>query len=198
MTARFWLIGLLLTGLSGTVSAQNAVTYNYDARGRLVGVTNGSGVKSSYSLDHADNRTNLTTQLQFPTFWQAQSLPHLIGYADSGAWAADVSISPNFLTYGPYTQSVPVGSRVGTWRMLIDVSNVSDNSTIAMLDVYDSTAGQELASVNITRHQWVAGYAYQVFELSFTLDSSRAGHAIELRTYYYGYAYLRVEKIGYY
>jgi hypothetical protein len=52
--------------------------------------------------------------------------------------------------------------------------------------------------MNVTRQQWAAGMAYQVFELPFTLDTSRAGHAIELRTYYQNHAYLRVEKIGYY
>jgi hypothetical protein len=80
---------------------------------------------------------------------------------------------------------------------LIDILN-TDDSLIATLDVWDATAGQQLASRNVTRQQWVAGQAYQVFELPFTLDASRAGHAIELRTYYQNHAYLRVEKVGYY
>jgi len=52
--------------------------------------------------------------------------------------------------------------------------------------------------MNVTRHRWAAGMAYQVFELPFTLDSSRSGHAIEWRMYCQGNACLRVEKIGYY
>jgi YD repeat-containing protein len=187
-----------ILALSTPAAAQNAKTYTYDARGRLITASDGVGTKTVYSFDAADNRSNVTSQLQFSTSWQAQSLPHLIGYADSGGWAADVSISPNFLTYGPYTQGIPVGARVACWRMLIDIRNYPDDSVIATLDVFDSTAGQQLASMNVTRQQWAAGMAYQVFELPFTLDTSRAGHAIELRTYYQNHAYLRVEKIGYY
>lgn len=183
--------------LSVAAAAQSVRTYGYDARGRLVSVNDGIGAKSSYALDRADNRSNVTDQLQFSTSWQAQSLPHVIGYADAGGWAADVSIAPGYLTYGPYTAAIPTGARVGTWRLLIDILN-TDDSLIATLDVWDATAGQQLASRNVTRQQWAAGQAYQVFELPFTLDASRAGHAIELRTYYQNHAYLRVEKVGYY
>lgn len=178
--------------------AQSATTYSYDARGRLVGVNDGIGTKSNYTLDKADNRSNVTTQLQFAASWEAESLPHVIGYADGNGWAANVTISPNFLTYGPYTSTIPVGSHVAVWRMMIDVSNAPDNSAVATIDINDATTMQQLASKTLYRHDWVAGYAYQVFELPFTLDSTRAGHAIEIRTYYIGAAYLRVDKLGYY
>lgn len=194
---RVALVAVLTLVVSSPTAAQSARTYGYDARGRLVSVSDGIGTKSSYVFDRADNRSSVTGQLQFSTSWQAQSLPHIIGYADAGGWAADVSIAPGYLTYGPYTSAVPTGARVATWRLLIDILS-TDDSLIATLDVWDSTAGQQLASRNVTRQQWVAGQAYQVFELPFTLDASRAGHAIELRTYYQNHAYLRVEKIGYY
>lgn len=186
-----------LLGLAPAM-AQNATLYTYDARGRLTQVQDGAGTKSTYALDRADNRSNVTVQNQFSVSWEAQSLPHQIGYADSGGWAANVTLSPGYLTYGPYTQSVPLGSRVGVWRMMIDVSNVADNSAVATIDVNDATTMQQLASKTLYRHDWVAGYAYQIFELPFTIDSTRVGHMIELRTYYNGAAYLRVEKIGYY
>ena len=184
--------------LSNPAHAQSAITYSYDGRGRLVGVNDGIGTKSAYSLDAADNRTNLTTLQQFAASWEAESLPHVVGYADGNGWAANVTISPNFLTYGPYTSNVPVGSHVAVWRMMIDVSNVPDNSAVATIDINDVTTMQQLASKTLYRHDWVAGYAYQVFELPFTLDSTRSGHAIEIRTYYNGAAYLRVDKLGYY
>ena len=40
--------------------------------------------------------------------------------------------------------------------------------------------------------------AYQVFELPFTMDASRAGHLIEFRTCYAAKAYINVDRIGYY
>lgn len=196
LTAR-QLGALALIALSGPALSQSARTYQYDARGRLVQVTDGIGAKTSYALDRADNRANLTTQTQFSAAWEAEALYHVIGYADANGWASNVTISPNFMTYGPYS-SLPTGSRVGTWRALIDVRNVADNSAVITLDVWDATAGQQLASRTLTRHNWASGMAYQVFELPFNLDSGRTGHAIELRTWYNGAAYVRLDKIGYY
>ena len=190
------LLGLFLLG--GTAaSASELLQYTYDARGRLVRVDNGTGYKTGYSIDAADNRTTKVVQNQFTTAWEAETLYHLIGYADGDGWAANTGLPANWLTYGPYA-AFPVGSRVGTWRMLIDVRNVPDNSPVVTVDVWDATAGQQLASRVVTRHQWATDMTYQVFELPFPLDLSRAGHLIELRTFYHGAAYVRVDKIGVY
>lgn len=115
--------------------------------------------------------------MQFPTAWEAEALPHVIGYADSNGWASNVTISPNYMTYGPYSSVTP-GTRVGTWRALIDVRDHPDNSAVITLDVWDATTGQQLASRTLTRHSWAAGNAYQVFELPFTLDSARADEVL--------------------
>lgn len=58
------LIGIAtLTGLAAAALANEAVTYTYDARGRLVKVehsgTINNGVVANYSYDKADNRTNV-------------------------------------------------------------------------------------------------------------------------------------------
>lgn len=196
----FHLTALVSAIFASTVgaNAQSSRAYDYDARGRLVEVRDGIGAKSRYSLDRADNRANVTVADQFTTSWEAESLPHLIGYADQNGWAANVTLGPGFLTYGPYTPNIPVGSHVATWRTLIDVTAVADDSPVATVDIWDATAGQQLASKTLTRHNWVAGFAHQIIELPFSIDPSRLGHQIELRTYYIGAAYLRVDKIGYY
>jgi YD repeat-containing protein len=53
--------GLLATAALAT----ETITYKYDARGRLVEVSHSgtvnNGVKSTYTHDKADNRTNKTT-----------------------------------------------------------------------------------------------------------------------------------------
>ena len=87
---------LCLSLLSNAVHAQSAVTYSYDGGGRLIGVNDGIGTKSNYVFDKADNRSNVTTQLQFSASWEAESLPHVIGYADGNGWAANVTISRTF------------------------------------------------------------------------------------------------------
>ena len=68
---------------AGSSSAQSATVYQYDALGRLVQVQDGRGIKSSYTLDPADNRSNVTVQQQFATSWEAENLPHVIGFADA-------------------------------------------------------------------------------------------------------------------
>ena len=60
-------ISLLLIGgalaLVGIASANETITYSYDAKGRLVKVvhtgTVNNNVIANYSYDRADNRTNL-------------------------------------------------------------------------------------------------------------------------------------------
>lgn len=61
--SRIAAFGALL--LSTPILAAETVTYKYDARGRLIEVsrsgTVNNGVKSTYTHDKADNRTNKTT-----------------------------------------------------------------------------------------------------------------------------------------
>lgn len=141
---------------SSSVFAQSAKTYQYDARGRLVRATDGIGSKTDYAHDKANNRSNLAMQTQFSTAWEAEALPHQMGYADGNGWAANVTLSSGFMTYGPYSTAVPVGSRVATWRALVDNAVDPNNGNVITIDVYDATAGQQLASRTLTRHSWVA------------------------------------------
>jgi YD repeat-containing protein len=53
---------LAVTG--GTAAATETITYTYDAKGRLIKVersgTVNNGVTTTYTHDHADNRSNVT------------------------------------------------------------------------------------------------------------------------------------------
>ncbi|WP_231462791.1 hypothetical protein [Sphingomonas sp. URHD0057] len=57
--------GALAVATSTAAVAAEAITYTYDARGRLVQVarsgTVNNGVTTTYTIDKADNRTNKTT-----------------------------------------------------------------------------------------------------------------------------------------
>lgn len=184
---------LLAMAPAGTL-AQSAMTYRYDALGRLTTVRNGIGSRSDYSMDSAGNRSTVQSAAQFSTFYDATSLPHIIGYADGNGWAVDAGPAGH-MTYGPYTTSVPVGNHVATWRVLVD-NNTAGNAALLYLDVWDATTNQTLGSLQVTRQQWVAPWAYQVFEVPFSMSAS--GHQIEMRTYAYGASYIRVNKVGYY
>src|SRR5687768_11906034 len=52
------------------VSASETITYTYDARGRLIQVartgTVNNGVTTSYTIDKADNRTNVSASIGAP------------------------------------------------------------------------------------------------------------------------------------
>lgn len=184
--------------LASNSDAQTVITYGYNARGELTAVRDGQGVRSDYQNDAASNRTRLRTVKQFQTVWEAEALPHGSGYADADGWAANVNTNKGHITYGPYTTNVSTGQRVAVWRLLIDESGTSDNSVVVTLDVWDASTGEQVAVRSISRHDWSASMRYQVFELPFNMDGSRAGHSMEIRTYYNGSAYVRVDKVGYY
>jgi YD repeat-containing protein len=66
LTVRIFLYGLAgALAASATAHATETVTYTYDARGRVVAVahsgTVNNGVATTYTSDHADNRTQVTT-----------------------------------------------------------------------------------------------------------------------------------------
>lgn len=67
MSKRILACALSLTAMASAASASAAetVTYTYDARGRLIKVvhagTVNNGVQTDYTIDKADNRTNVTT-----------------------------------------------------------------------------------------------------------------------------------------
>ncbi len=58
------LIALAALGVAAAAMAAETITYEYDARGRLVKVkhsgTVNNNITTSYTIDKADNRTNKT------------------------------------------------------------------------------------------------------------------------------------------
>ena len=120
------------------------------------------------------------------------------GYAQADGWAADVNQPSQHITYGPYANNIAIGSNVAVWSMMIDVVDAAPEDNVVTIDVYDATAGEILAIETIERKQWLSSFTYQMFELPFQFDASRAGHAVELRTYYHATSYVRIQRIGYY
>ena len=176
------------------IAAQELTRYVYNARGEVVRVETPSA-NTDYSYDDAANRELVKQRPLFPTSWQATSLFHNLGYAEAGGWAAGVTAGTGYMTYGPYTP-LAAGNYTATWRVMVDVANAANDDVIT-IEIYDATAGQFVAQATIKRSRFVADHVYQVFELPFTITAARAGHAIELRTFYHATSYTRIEKIGY-
>lgn len=197
---------ILFTGVSGFASllvmpdhclAQSTTTFVYDSMGRLRSASDTRGVRGAYDFDKAGNRTGVSIRAGFTRTWEAESLPHVVGYADRDGWAANVNTTPGHMTYGPYVTDLPAGQRTAAWKMALDVRNAS-NDQIVTLDVYDSTTGEQLAYKNVSRLEFTKDQTYQIFEVPFTLSNQRLGHSIELRTYYHGSSYIILDKIGMY
>lgn len=191
---------MLVVMTAPSAFAQEAQTLEYDVHGRLVSAyrdTSAGSTVTAYGLDNADNRAARSSGPVMTTSWEAEGLPHVIGFAEADGWAANINQPQHFMTYGPYTPDVPVGRRVAVWRMMVDWVDVSGSSTAIGLDVYDATTGEVLAVRGLSHASWRTPWTYQWFELPFEMDASRAGHLLEFRTWFVPIAHVRVDKIGY-
>jgi YD repeat-containing protein len=185
---------LLLFG-APSASSQELTQYQYDAQGRLVSTID-EAAHTDYSYDNASNRQQVDQRVLFNASWLATALPHNVGFPDAGGWAAQVALGAGHMTYGPYTTSLPAGSHVAVWQIMIDAINGA-NDNIVTIDVYDATAGEVLAIETFQRNEWLGNLTYQMFEVPFIITPARVGHSIELRTFYHANSYVRVQKIGY-
>ncbi|HEY8959567.1 T9SS type A sorting domain-containing protein, partial [Chitinophaga sp.] len=89
--------------------------------------------------------------------------------------------------------SVTAGSNVAEFRMKID-NNTADNNPVVDIDVRDATTGATLAVQTITRQQFPIASNYTSFKLPFTMPA--ANHSIELRVFWKGAAYIKVDWVG--
>lgn len=120
------------------------------------------------------------------------SMSHLLGRQDGDGWSANTAQDASGrLVYGPYDTTLAAGNLVATYSMMVD-DNSADNGNVVLIDVYDYTVDQVLASMTITRKQFRYPCKYQDFKLSFT---NTAGHAMEFRIWWYDISYVRVDRI---
>jgi hypothetical protein len=127
--------------------------------------------------------------------WEAESLPHATGHADSDGWLCQVGIDAanQQMVYGPYTTGLPAGANTARFRLKID-NNTADNAHQVTIDVRDNSNGAILASQAITRQQFAVAGDWVTFSLPFTVPAP--GHAIELRVFWTGGAYIKVDWVG--
>ena len=143
--------------------------------------------------------SNLAEQIlgYVPLQWNAQNsaLGHAIGRADGGGWSASVFDGQNWMEYGPYTTLSTAGNYVALWTLQVD-NNTNDNNTVVIVDINDATTQTELGSLQISRKQFKAAHTDQVFQLPFSINSSRAGHQFEFRIWYTAMSYVKEQAVG--
>jgi len=132
-----------------------------------------------------------------PMHWEAEgpSLSHKTGRLETDGWLCQVGIDQanDHMIYGPYDTTVPAGPNTAEFRIKTD-NNTADDQPVVSIDVNDDTAGQVLATQVITRKQFTIAGDYVTFSLPFTL--SEDNHSLELRVFWYGAAYTKVDWVG--
>jgi hypothetical protein len=129
--------------------------------------------------------------------WEAEgpSLSHKTGRAETDGWLCQVGIdAPNaHMIYGPYDTTVPAGDNTALYRLKID-DNTSNDDQVVIIEAYDSTDGRSLASRAVTRRQFTVAGVYTILSLPFSLPADN--HALELRVFWTGAAYTKVDWVG--
>ncbi|WPV65721.1 GxGYxYP domain-containing protein [Chitinophaga sp. LS1] len=131
------------------------------------------------------------------TKWEAEgsSLSHKTGRLETDGWLCQVGIDAanDHMIYGPYDNTIPEGANVAEFRMKTD-NNTANNDPVVDIDVRDATTGATLASQTITRTMFTIAGDYVTFTLPFTMPADN--HSIELRVYWRGSAYTKVDYVA--
>ncbi|UII24112.1 AbfB domain-containing protein [Fulvivirga ligni] len=128
--------------------------------------------------------------------WEAEgpALGHNTGHIDGDGWLCQTGIdAPNqHMIYGPYVTTLPAGGNTANFRIKVD-NNTANNDPMVTIDVRDATTGQGLASRIINRQDFATASTYNDFSLPFTIPAD--GHSIELRVFWHGGAYIKVDRL---
>ena len=129
--------------------------------------------------------------------WDAAgpTLLHKTGRLETDGWLCQVGIDTanEHMIYGPYDTTVPAGPNTAEFRLSID-NNTADNAQVVRLEVNDRTADQVIASQVITRTQFPVAGQYTTLSLPFSLSADN--HSLELRVFWFGAAYTKVDWVG--
>jgi hypothetical protein len=140
---------------------------------------------------------DLITLRETPLHWEAEGpfVSHGTGRADGDGWLCQTGIdAPNaHMVYGPYDSSVPAGPNTAEFQIKIDNNNANNDPQV-VIDVRDATAGAVLAQRTIHRMDFPVASQYVNFQLPFNLPA--ANHSLELRVYWLGGAYIKVDRVG--
>jgi len=135
----------------------------------------------------------------FDAEWNMSSpgIGHVIGKTDGDGWSATIgdptSPGANYLSFGPYTSTLPYGHHIATWKLWID-NNTADNSDMVRLEVYDASTSTILSQRTITRKMWKQPNRYEYFSVPF--KNTSPGNSIELRVFWLNHSYIKIQKIG--
>ncbi len=109
---------------------------------------------------------------------------HPVGVAaGSLAWSCNpvTATRADFLQYGPYMTSLPVGAHVVHFRLAVSATSGSA-ANLVQLDVRENSGGTLLASQSVPWNAFLSANQPQAFDLAFNYTS--AGDPLEFRVYW--------------
>ena len=120
---------------------------------------------------------------------------HATGDGGEDGWAAATGFhDANHMLYGPYTTDWC--GFLGTASFFMQVDNIDvDDLPVVTVDIFDSTAGQALASRVITRSEFNAPFAFQEFALDFDA-TGLADHTLEARVFWHDVSFVKVSTVS--
>jgi len=129
--------------------------------------------------------------------WEAEgpTISHHTGRPETDGWLCQVGIDAanDHMVFGPYDTTLTAGQYVAEFRMKTD-NNTANNDSVLDIDVRDAATGATLAYQAVTRQQFPIAGDYTSFTLPFTMPADH--HAIELRVYWRGRAYTKVDYVA--
>lgn len=132
-----------------------------------------------------------------PQRWEGEggNLRHKTGRPESDGWLCQVGIDApgDHMIFGPYDRSVPAGPNTAEFRLKTD-NNTANDDHVVTIEVFDANIGQTIASKVVTRRQFPVAAEYTTFSLPFNLAAD--DHAIELRVWWAGSSYTKVDWVG--
>ena len=146
--------------------------------------------KSYMNLDY------VRVQYVGPYFYEAETdFFHHVGHPVTGGWGADPNEPyfdpPGFLLFGPFTQEVPGGDNTAFFNLFAE--NIqSATRNVALVDVFDSTAGERLAQRGLVGQAFLDQGGYGSFCLPFR---SSPCHVLQFRVYYTAHSDLMADDV---
>ncbi len=132
---------------------------------------------------------------QVRVFEAEVDLAHNFGRLDGDGWSANTAQDDEgHLIYGPYANDLGDAALAVGFRMLVDNVDAED-LRVVILDVFDADAAEILASVPVSRADFIVPFQYQDFTLDVSLVG-RAGHRIETRVYWEDTSYVKVDHVS--
>jgi hypothetical protein len=141
-------------------------------------------------LEHAQTTvtpvsTTAPTDLSFNG--NSSDYRHNIGNPNGTAWETYVTDGAGYMTIGPRTRVLPVGTSTATFTLAVD-NNQADNGSVLRLEAFDVASNQLLATRLVTRRDFLVAGMPQNFDLNFELKQPGT---IDLRVYSYGISYIK-------